>query len=67
MFRFGVIFKDDYNNLIYMLDSKKVFDCVLVKSISVVFVGESNECFLEFKGIEKKEVVINYMDLENKI
>lgn len=53
MFRFGVIFKDDYNNLIYVIDSKKVFDCVLVKSISVVFVGESYECFLEFKGVVK--------------
>ncbi|WP_064798228.1 type III restriction-modification system endonuclease [Helicobacter pylori] len=64
--RFGATFKDDYNNLIYTLDSKKAFDCALVKSISVASVGESNECFLELKGIEKKEAAINYTDLENK-
>ncbi len=65
--RFGATFKDDYNNLIYALDSKKAFDCALVKSISVASVGESHECFLELKGIEKKEAAINYTDLENKI
>ncbi|MFB1326884.1 restriction endonuclease [Helicobacter pylori] len=67
--RFGATFKDDYNNLIYVLDSKKAFDCALVKSISVASVGESDECFLELKGIEKRngyEAVINYTDLENK-
>lgn len=64
--RFGATFKDDYNNLIYALDSKKAFDCALVKSISVASVGESNECFLELKGIEKKEAAINYTNLENK-
>ncbi len=67
--RFGAIFKDDYNNLIYALDSKKAFDCALVKSISVASVGESDECFLELKGIEKRngyEAAINYTDLENK-
>lgn len=64
--RFGATFKDDYHNLIYTLDSKKAFDCALVKSISVASVGESNECFLELKGIEKKEAAINYTDLENK-
>ncbi len=64
--RFGATFKDDYKNLIYALDSKKAFDCALVKSISVASVGESNECFLELKGIEKKEAAINYTDLENK-
>ncbi len=64
--RFGATFKDDYNNLIYTLDSKKAFDCALVKSISVASVGESDECFLELKGIEKKEAAINYTDLENK-
>ncbi|WP_033589649.1 type III restriction-modification system endonuclease [Helicobacter pylori] len=64
--RFGATFKDDYNNLIYALDSKKAFDCALVKSISVASVGESKECFLELKGIEKKEAAINYTDLENK-
>ncbi len=64
--RFGATFKDDYNNLIYALDSKKAFDCTLVKSISVASVGESDECFLELKGIEKKEAAINYTDLENK-
>ncbi|WP_120863203.1 type III restriction-modification system endonuclease [Helicobacter pylori] len=64
--RFGATFKDDYKNLIYALDSKKAFDCALVKSISVASVGESNECFLELKGIEKKEATINYTDLENK-
>ncbi len=67
--RFGATFKDDYNNLIYALDSKKAFDCALVKSISVASVGESHECFLEFKGIEKRngyEAMINYTDLENK-
>ncbi|PUD01937.1 type III restriction-modification system endonuclease [Helicobacter pylori] len=64
--RFGATFKDDYNNLIYALDSKKAFDCALVKSISVASVGESNEYFLELKGIEKKEAAINYTDLENK-
>ncbi len=66
--RFGATFKDDYNNLIYALDSKKAFDCALVKSISVASVGESDECFLELKGIEKKqnEATINYTDLENK-
>ncbi|WRD22906.1 type III restriction-modification system endonuclease [Helicobacter pylori] len=67
--RFGATFKDDYNNLIYVLDSKKAFDCALVKSISVASVGESNECFLELKGIEKRngyEAAINYTDLENK-
>ncbi|PUB97621.1 type III restriction-modification system endonuclease [Helicobacter pylori] len=64
--RFGATFKDDYKNLIYALDSKKAFDCALVKSISVASVGESKECFLELKGIEKKEAAINYTDLENK-
>ncbi|WP_187940816.1 DEAD/DEAH box helicase family protein [Helicobacter pylori] len=67
--RFGATFKDDYHNLIYALDSKKAFDCALVKSISVASVGESDECFLELKGIEKRngyEATINYTDLENK-
>ncbi|MGN8438361.1 DEAD/DEAH box helicase family protein [Helicobacter pylori] len=68
--RFGATFKDDYNNLIYALDSKKAFDCALVKSISVASVGESYECFLELKGIKKiqneYEAVINYTNLENK-
>ncbi|WP_187899837.1 DEAD/DEAH box helicase family protein [Helicobacter pylori] len=68
--RFGATFKDDYNNLIYALDSKKAFDCALVKSISVASVGESKECFLELKGIVKiqndYEAAINYTDLENK-
>ncbi len=67
--RFGATFKDGYNNLIYALDSKKAFDCALVKSISVASVGESDECFLELKGIEKRngyEAAINYTDLENK-
>ncbi|MFP6268139.1 DEAD/DEAH box helicase family protein [Helicobacter pylori] len=67
-FRFGATFKDDYNNLIYALDSKKAFDCALVKSISVASVGESHECFLELKEANKKqnEATINYTDLENK-
>ncbi|MFP6242715.1 DEAD/DEAH box helicase family protein [Helicobacter pylori] len=67
--RFGATFKDDYKNLIYALDSKKAFDNGLVKSISVASVGESDECFLELKGIEKRngyEAAINYTDLENK-
>nr|WP_205250128.1 type III restriction-modification system endonuclease [Helicobacter pylori] len=68
--RFGATFKDDYNNLIYALDSKKAFDCALVKSISVASVGESDECFLELKGVVKiqndYEAAINYTDLENK-
>ncbi|EJB32458.1 type III restriction-modification system endonuclease [Helicobacter pylori] len=64
--RFGATFKDDYHNLIYALDSKKAFDCALVKSISVASVGESDECFLELKGIEKREATINYTNLENK-
>ncbi|WQX95403.1 type III restriction-modification system endonuclease [Helicobacter pylori] len=67
--RFGATFKDDYNNLIYVLDSKKAFDCALVKSISVASVGESDEYFLEFKEANKKqnEATINYTNLENKI
>ncbi|MGL2465888.1 DEAD/DEAH box helicase family protein [Helicobacter pylori] len=64
--RFGATFKDDYKNLIYALDSKKAFDCALVKSISVASVGESDEYFLELKGIEKREATINYTNLENK-
>ncbi|MGL2870884.1 DEAD/DEAH box helicase family protein [Helicobacter pylori] len=66
--RFGATFKDDYNNLIYALDSKKAFDCALVKSISVASVGESHECFLELKEANKKqnEATINYTNLENK-
>ncbi|WRC85577.1 type III restriction-modification system endonuclease [Helicobacter pylori] len=67
--RFGATFKDDYNNLIYTLDSKKAFDCGLVKSISVASVGESQEYFLELKGIEKRneyEAAINYTNLEKK-
>ncbi|WP_305875971.1 type III restriction-modification system endonuclease [Helicobacter pylori] len=68
--RFGATFKDDYNNLIYALDSKKAFDDGLVKSISVASVGESDECFLELKEIKKiqneYEAVINYTNLENK-
>ncbi|MGL2650590.1 DEAD/DEAH box helicase family protein [Helicobacter pylori] len=66
--RFGATFKDDYNNLIYALDSKKAFDCALVKSISVASVGESDECFLELKEANKKqnEATINYTNLENK-
>ncbi|MGL2721144.1 DEAD/DEAH box helicase family protein [Helicobacter pylori] len=69
MLRFGATFKDDYNNLIYALDSKKAFDCALVKSISVASVGESQEYFLELKGIEKRneyEAAINYTNLEKK-
>lgn len=67
--RFGATFKDDYHNLIYALDSKKAFDCALVKSISVASVGESNEYFLELKEANKKqnEATINYTTLENKI
>ncbi|MGL2609698.1 DEAD/DEAH box helicase family protein [Helicobacter pylori] len=66
--RFGATFKDDYNNLIYALDSKKAFDCALVKSISVASVGESDEYFLELKEANKKqnEATINYTSLENK-
>ncbi|GAA8100009.1 type III restriction-modification system endonuclease [Helicobacter pylori] len=66
--RFGATFKDDYKNLIYALDSKKAFDCALVKSISVASVGESDECFLELKEANKKqnEATINYTNLENK-
>ncbi|GAA9372058.1 type III restriction-modification system endonuclease [Helicobacter pylori] len=66
--RFGATFKDDYNNLIYALDSKKAFDCALVKSISVASVGESQEYFLELKEANKKqnEATINYTNLENK-
>ncbi|WQS91733.1 type III restriction-modification system endonuclease [Helicobacter pylori] len=68
--RFGATFKDDYKNLIYALDSKKAFDCALVKSISVASVGESNEYFLELKGVVKAqndyEAMINYTNLENK-
>ncbi|GAA9253004.1 type III restriction-modification system endonuclease [Helicobacter pylori] len=68
--RFGATFKDDYNNLIYALDSKKAFDCALVKSISVASVGESQEYFLELKEIKKiqneYEAAINYTNLENK-
>ncbi|GAA7319027.1 hypothetical protein HpCK60_08550 [Helicobacter pylori] len=68
--RFGATFKDDYNNLIYALDSKKAFDCALVKSISVASVGDSHECFLELKEVSKKqneyEATINYTNLENK-
>lgn len=67
--RFGATFKDDYHNLIYALDSKKAFDCALVKSISVASVGESDEYFLELKEANKKqnEATINYPTLENKI
>ncbi|WP_139521266.1 type III restriction-modification system endonuclease [Helicobacter pylori] len=66
--RFGATFKDDYNNLIYALDSKKAFDCALVKSISVASVGESDEYFLELKEANKKqnEATINYTNLDNK-
>ncbi|WP_101021417.1 type III restriction-modification system endonuclease [Helicobacter pylori] len=67
--RFGATFKDNYNNLIYALDSKKAFDCALVKSISVASVGESQEYFLELRGIEKRneyEAAINYTNLEKK-
>ncbi|WRB54407.1 type III restriction-modification system endonuclease [Helicobacter pylori] len=68
--RFGATFKDDYKNLIYALDSKKAFDCALVKSISVASVGENNEYFLELKGVVKTqndyEATINYTNLENK-
>ncbi|MCQ2901163.1 type III restriction-modification system endonuclease [Helicobacter pylori] len=66
--RFGATFKDDYNNLIYALDSKKAFDCALVKSISVASVGENDEYFLELKEANKKqnEATINYTNLENK-
>ncbi len=68
--RFGATFKDDYKNLIYALDSKKAFDCALVKSISVASVGDSNEYFLELKGVVKiqndYEAAINYTNLENK-
>ncbi|NHB27205.1 DEAD/DEAH box helicase [Helicobacter pylori] len=66
--RFGATFKDDYKNLIYALDSKKAFDCALVKSISVASVGESGEYFLELKEANKKqnEATINYTNLENK-
>ncbi|GAA8268526.1 type III restriction-modification system endonuclease [Helicobacter pylori] len=68
--RFGATFKDDYKNLIYALDSKKAFDCALVKSISVASVGESQEYFLELKGVVKiqngYEAAINYTNLEKK-
>ncbi|GAA8735080.1 type III restriction-modification system endonuclease [Helicobacter pylori] len=69
-FRFGATFKDGYKNLIYALDSKKAFDCALVKSISVASVGESQEYFLELKGVVKiqndYEAAISYTNLENK-
>ncbi|MGL2876160.1 DEAD/DEAH box helicase family protein [Helicobacter pylori] len=67
--RFGATFKDDYHNLIYVLDSKKAFDNGLVKSISVASVGESDEYFLELKEANKKqnEATINCTNLENKI
>ncbi len=69
--RFGATFRDDYNNLIYTLDSKKAFDDGLVKSISVASVGESGEYFLELKEVKKiqneYEAIINYTNLENKI
>ncbi len=69
--RFGATFRDDYNNLIYTLDSKKAFDDGLVKSISVASVGESDEYFLEVKEVKKiqneYEATINYTNLENKI
>ncbi len=69
--RFGATFKDDYNNLIYTLDSKKAFDDGLVKSISVASVGESGEYFLEVKEVKKiqneYEATINYTNLENQI
>ncbi|WP_033612859.1 type III restriction-modification system endonuclease [Helicobacter pylori] len=69
--RFGATFRDDYNNLIYTLDSKKAFDDGLVKSISVASVGESDEYFLEVKEVKKiqneYEAIINYTNLENKI
>ncbi len=68
--RFGATFKDDYKNLIYALDSKKAFDCALVKSISVASVGESQEYFLELKRVVKiqndYEAAISYTNLENK-
>ncbi|GAA6976873.1 type III restriction-modification system endonuclease [Helicobacter pylori] len=68
--RFGATFKDGYKNLIYALDSKKAFDCALVKSISVASVGESQEYFLELKGVVKiqndYEAAISYTNLENK-
>ncbi|WP_231231688.1 type III restriction-modification system endonuclease [Helicobacter pylori] len=68
--RFGATFKDDYKNLIYALDSKKAFDCALVKSISVASVGEGKDYFLELKGVVKiqndYEAAINYTNLENK-
>ncbi|GAA9990917.1 type III restriction-modification system endonuclease [Helicobacter pylori] len=68
--RFGATFKNDYKNLIYALDSKKAFDCALVKSISVASVGESQEYFLELKGVVKiqndYEAAISYTNLENK-
>ncbi len=68
--RFGATFKDDYKNLIYALDSKKAFDCAIVKSISVASVGDSQEYFLELKGVVKiqndYEAAINYTNLENK-
>ncbi len=68
--RFGATFKDDYKNLIYALDSKKAFDCALVKSISVASVGESEDYFLELKGVVKiqndYEATISYTNLENK-
>ncbi len=68
--RFGATFKDDYKNLIYALDSKKAFDCAIVKSISVASVGESKDYFLELKEVSKKqngyEATINYTNLENK-
>lgn len=66
--RFGATFKDDYNNLIYALDSKKAFDNGLVKSISVASVGDSDEYFLELKEANKKqnEATISYTNLENK-
>lgn len=54
--RFGATFKDDYHNLIYALDSKKAFDCALVKSISVASVGESDEYFLELKEANKNKM-----------
>ncbi len=67
--RFGATFKDDYKNLIYALDSKKAFDCALVKSISVASVGESNEYFLELKGVVKiqngYEAAINYTNFQS--
>lgn len=66
--RFGATFKNDFNNLIYTLDSPTAFKENLVKSISVSSVGFVNnlQTQLKFQAKTKEGARINFEEGNEK-